>query len=241
MLVRRIFGTCRPQFKLRAPAQSPAISRHYSRSPHDEAEGLIYPDSPSKNHWDLPSFLSYADRAGLDRASTVYKGTLFEYTVGASLARYGFYLRRVGGASDAGIDLLGTWTLPRPRSAPRATLRVLVQCKFEKKKPGPRHIRELEGSFAGAPAGWAGDGVVGFMVSRMEATKGMREALGRSSRPMGYLACGEGGEVRQMLWNGRAEEEGLGGLGVVVRRFEDGRAGELVLTMNGAPVPLIEG
>lgn len=72
-------------------------------------------------------------------------------------------LRRVGGKSDGGIDLLGWWWLPLcsadavmppdngskpwPDSdvLPRRRLRVLAQCKAEKKKFGPNYVREMEG------------------------------------------------------------------------------------------------
>lgn len=72
-------------------------------------------------------------------------------------------LRRVGGKSDWGIDLLGWWWLPLcsadavmpagdaskkwPDSdiLPRRRLRVLAQCKAEKKKFGPNYVREMEG------------------------------------------------------------------------------------------------
>ncbi|KAG5644361.1 hypothetical protein DXG03_008658 [Asterophora parasitica] len=58
-------------------------------------------------------------------------------------------LRRVGGRSDGGIDLLGWWWLP-PLNAPdtnasRRRLRVLAQCKAEKKKMSPKYVREMEG------------------------------------------------------------------------------------------------
>ncbi|KAG6853071.1 hypothetical protein C0991_007063 [Blastosporella zonata] len=58
-------------------------------------------------------------------------------------------LTSVGGKSDGGIDLLGWWWLPQLDAshinAPRRRLRVLAQCKAEKKKIGPKFVRELEG------------------------------------------------------------------------------------------------
>lgn len=66
-------------------------------------------------------------------------------------------LRRVGGKSDGGIDLLGWWWLPpsdSPNASPdktlntpprRRRLRVLAQCKAEKKKTSPKYVREMEG------------------------------------------------------------------------------------------------
>lgn len=65
-------------------------------------------------------------------------------------------LRHVGGARDGGVDLRGWWWVPRiamPATEFAAgencggvrRLRVLAQCKAEKKSVGPRAVRELEG------------------------------------------------------------------------------------------------
>ncbi|KAK4238395.1 hypothetical protein C8A03DRAFT_33589 [Achaetomium macrosporum] len=198
---------------------------------------LIYPSAPSPHHTDLPTFLAYAARTNLDPSSTVYVGTHFEYTVSAALARYGLSLRRIGGVSDCGIDLLGTWSLPSCSARGRGPLRVLAQCKAVQ-RPGPHLIRELEGAFVGAPAGWRGlVGVVGLLVTEKPATKGIRDALGRSRWPMGFVACSREGRVEQFLWNRRAEDEGLEGLGVATRHVNVKREGEprteLVLTWRG--------
>lgn len=213
---------------------------------------LIYPDAPSSHHADLASFLSYARRTGLDETSTVYIGTHYEYSAAAALRRYGFYLRRIGGASDHGVDLVGTWTLPsrppqqlqqQPRSQKRQQqqpppMRVLIQCKAGSgHKVSPQHVRELEGAFVGAPAGWRGGGVLGVLATERPATKGVRDALGRSRWPLAYMCCSrEGGVVSQMLWNRAAEELGLEGYAVVPRRGGGGEESALVLMHNGAVV-----
>ncbi|ROV91702.1 hypothetical protein VMCG_09250 [Cytospora schulzeri] len=129
---------------------------------------LHYPEPPTANHNDLASFLNYVERSGLDRKSTLYVGTHYEYTVAQVLSKYGFYLQRVGGHSDYGIDLLGTWTVPSS-SEP---LRVLIQCKAISRKSSPNLMRELEGAFVGAPVGWKGHGVLGIFVTEKTATKG---------------------------------------------------------------------
>lgn len=195
---------------------------------------LIYPESPSSQHKDLVTFLAHAKRTGLDEESTVYVGTHYEYTVAQALARYGFHLKRIGGASDFGIDLLGTWTPPSTSHR----LKILIQCKAGA-LIGPRMIRELEGAFVGAPAGWRGKGVLAWLVGERPATKGVREGLGRSKWPMGYVFCERGARVRQVIWNRRAEEEGLEGFGVTSRFVDAGDVQELVLMRNGRILPLL--
>ncbi|KAF7800360.1 hypothetical protein EIP86_011610 [Pleurotus ostreatoroseus] len=61
-------------------------------------------------------------------------------------------LQRVGGASDGGIDLQGWWWLPTSVGEPHSDnpadnrrMRVLAQCKAEKRKIGPAYLREMEG------------------------------------------------------------------------------------------------
>jgi hypothetical protein len=179
--------------------------------------------------------LEYAKRSGLDEKSTVYVGTHYEYTVSYSLSKYGFYLRRIGGASDYGTDLLGTWTPPTTSH----TMRVLVQCKAGQ-RVGPHYVREMEGAFIGAPVGWRGPGVLGLLVAEKPATKGIRDSLARSRWPMGYVTCSKEGAVQQMIWNRRAEEEGLEGLGVVARHGAGGQEPELVLMKDGKTLPHID-
>ncbi|KAF2101822.1 hypothetical protein NA57DRAFT_11109, partial [Rhizodiscina lignyota] len=167
----------------------------------------------STQHNDLNSFLQYAKSNGTSQTSTVYVGTLYEYTVIESMKRFGFDLTRTGKASDLGIDLLGHWTVP---SLP-VPIRTLVQCKARSKKLRPENVRELEGAFSGAPAGWRGDGVLGFLVAAESATKGMRDALVRSKWPLGFLQVSRGGAVEQFLWNHSAAEKGLEGMGVTAK------------------------
>ncbi|KAJ3485471.1 hypothetical protein NLI96_g4940 [Meripilus lineatus] len=60
-------------------------------------------------------------------------------------------LHRIGGRSDGGVDLQGWWWLPTSEEAlhqdhtHRRRIRVLAQCKAEKKKISPKYVREMEG------------------------------------------------------------------------------------------------
>ncbi|KAL4933368.1 uncharacterized protein BDV17DRAFT_287039 [Aspergillus undulatus] len=183
------------------------------------------PPSASPSHNDISSFLDYAQRTALSESTTTYQGTLYEYTVQSHLRNSAFNLYRVGGRSDLGVDLQGTWHVgASPVTDP--PVRVIVQCKALKTKIGPNIVRELEGVTARHFRG-AGTGA-GVLVSPREATRGVREALGRSGMPLVWMMVGREGRVRQVLWNGRVEGLGLGlgGLGVDVlyhpATFEDG-------------------
>ncbi|KAJ7434749.1 hypothetical protein B0H11DRAFT_2164585 [Mycena galericulata] len=68
--------------------------------------------------------------------ATVHRGNIFEERSMKVLQDHlSMSLRRVGGKSDGGIDLMGWWR----------RLRVLAQCKAEKKKASPNYVREMEG------------------------------------------------------------------------------------------------
>lgn len=226
---------------LRVPAvlglSSSSCPRWTARRPNSSTTtNLNYPEPTTTNHHDLASFLDHAERSGLDPKSTLYVGTHYEYLVAQILSRYGFYLRRIGGHSDYGTDLLGTWTVPSSKEP----LKVLVQCKAIARKSAPNLIRELEGAFVGAPVGWRGHGVLGLFVTENPATKGVRDSLGRSRWPMGFVSCTRDGRVQQMLWNQRAEEEGLEGMGVGMRYAGDEGESQLLLTWKGRHIVLAE-
>lgn len=107
----------------------------------------------------------YATRRSLStdvvpRLSTVHQGNAFEERSLALLHKtMSMSLKRVGGREDGGIDLLGWWWLPAATNDPllnhdniatssssnRRRIRVIGQCKAEKKKLGPKFVRELEG------------------------------------------------------------------------------------------------
>ncbi|WWC73758.1 uncharacterized protein I206_107730 [Kwoniella pini CBS 10737] len=96
----------------------------------------------------------------LKRRTTLEIGTSFEkHALRYLNDKLYMNLRRVGGAGDGGIDLRGWWWLPKSKNEIPITynsifepngngikrIRIIVQCKAEKKKIGPRSIRELEG------------------------------------------------------------------------------------------------
>lgn len=202
-----------------------------------KSKQLQYPEPPTKEHHDRPSYLHYATRTGLDLATTTYNGTLYEYTVRESLLRLGISVQRVGGAFDNGIDLVGTWSLPQIRDV----LKVIISCKLQNgtTQTGPRLIRELEGAFVGAPLGWREAGVLGMLVAPKKATKGIREALGRSRWPMGCAMCSTEGVITQLLWNKRAADVGLGHFGVGLRHAGNDPTGkEVVMLWKGEAVNL---
>lgn len=165
---------------------------------------------PSPNHNDLSSFLHYANLTRIPQSSTTYVGTHYEYTVQQSLRQQGLTLQRIGGRDDAGVDLVGTWHIPQTEHP----VRVFVQCKALRNKPGPNIVRELEGAFRSPqPVGWRTDQKVGILVCTREATKGVRDAISRSSSPLLFLMVQQDGTLQQALWNIEVVKLGLGMLG----------------------------
>ncbi|KAH0368121.1 hypothetical protein KCU65_g4107, partial [Aureobasidium melanogenum] len=203
-------------------------SKKRTRKPKMPQEDQLAITHGSLHHTSLSEFLNYAETANLSPTSTVYRGTHYEYTVLEALSRLAFSLTRVGRASDLGIDLLGSWALP---SHPKP-LNVLIQCKAE--APKPSMIRELEGAVAGAPVRYRGEGTIAILAAAKEATKGVRDAVGRSGLPMAYLNITTEGKIRQFVWNHAAVACGLEGVDVALRYLVDGDS-EVTLTWKGVP------
>jgi len=82
--------------------------------------------------------------------------------------------------------------------------------------------------------------VLGFLVADKKATKGIREALGRSRWPMGFIFCSREGVVEQMTWNLKAAEQGLEGFDVV-RRHTPGGGQQVALAFRGERLPFVGG
>ncbi|KAI7164357.1 hypothetical protein KC349_g786 [Hortaea werneckii] len=216
-------------------ASSAKTTRRRKSSTNDEVPPRLLPPTSQKHH-DLASFLEYAERTSLNPTSTVYRGTHFEYTAAQALGDYAFKLRRTGRSNDLGIDLVGHWHLPASSATTAGSdtpdagaaghaMPVLVQCKASKLTPSM--VRELEGAYIGAPAGWRGDGVLAVLVSTVPATKGVSAAVQRSQWPLAVMQIERDGILKQFLWNAKAAEAGLTGLGVTTKYAtktgEDGR------------------
>ncbi|KAM0712416.1 hypothetical protein Q7P37_011512 [Cladosporium fusiforme] len=196
----------------------------------------------SKDHYDLESFLAFAERNRLNTESPVYKGTHYEYTVMESLKSFGFHLQRSGKSNDKGIDLLGHWNLPGEPSQ----MKVLIQCKVSRANPST--VREMEGAYAGAPSEWQGDNVLALVASSKAMTKGAVEGVQRSPSPLGALHIDTDGIARQFIWNTIAGERGLAGVGVTLKYLETQTRNSLApkgttevlktvsLTWNGKPL-----
>ena len=208
------------------------ISKTRKKAP--KPSQLIYPEAPSKEHSDLATFLSYVERTSLNKNSTVYRGTHYEYTVADTLSQYGFLLKRVGGQSDRGMDLLGIWTLPSTSH----TFKVILQCKAGARSASPMYIRELKGALAAAPPGWRGTDVLGLLVGEKPATKGVQKEMHTADVALGYVCCTKEGEVAQLLWNLKAQEMGLDGVSVGIKYGED--KNQLVLFRGGEMLPLLQ-
>jgi hypothetical protein len=238
MFGRHIFKTARlrpisrKQFGLsKTKRKEFEITKATEKNVTETRRALIAPGSDQHN--DLPSFLNYASRHNLSATAPVYIGTHYEYIVASSLPSLGFTLTRTGRQSDYGIDLLGHWQIP---SLP-APVRVLLQCKAHSKPLTPANVRELEGAFNGAPPAFRGGGVFGFLAATTQATKGMRDALIRSSYPMGFVQVTDEGKILQFVWNHVATQSGLEGMGATARftplRDGTGVEEEIALTWKG--------
>lgn len=161
-------------------------------------------------HNSLATFIDYTSAADLDRESTVFRGTLHEYAVLSTLTHdYNFTLRRVGGQDDKGVDLRGTWHLPH------ADVPVVVQCKNESKKIGPRCVREVGGVIM---LHEAEAGTVALVASTSSYTPLAVQAMMTASAPLClavFAPYEDGHALRQLIWNTAAGKV-LGALDVKV-------------------------
>ena len=122
---------------------------------------------------------------GVNLTSTVYRGAAFETrSLNVLQAHLSMSLKNVGGKSDGGIDLQGWWwlppskhpppalfTLPGIDGIPRRRIRILGQCKAEKKKMGPNYVRELEGVLGRHNTQPGRSPAVGLLISESAFTR----------------------------------------------------------------------
>ncbi|WPG97382.1 Hypothetical protein R9X50_00015700 [Acrodontium crateriforme] len=202
------------RISLNCDGDAPATQRtRKRRTSLGSSPARLQASSVNKNHHDLASFLDYAARVKLNSRTNVYIGTHYEYIVVHALRSFQFELHRTGRSNDLGIDLVGSWKLPQ-RSGDISPMKVLIQCKAV--KPTPSMVRELEGVHVGAPVGWNGTDALALLVANQEGTKGVREALQRSTRPMGFMQVTREGVIKQLTWNHAAAQAGLGDLGLTL-------------------------
>ncbi|KAG0128019.1 hypothetical protein HOY82DRAFT_46806 [Tuber indicum] len=168
-------------------------------------------------HYDLESFLKYAKGIALPTHTTVYVGTLYEYTVKEALKSFGMSLERTGGRDDRGVDLRGTWTIPNLPSEQSQKPRVydaLVQCKCTKIHPAA--IRELDGTVSSKKPE-----TIGILAAPEHCSPGIRKHMSMSPRPLMYLCLGgKEGIVEQIIWNTSASVL-LPGVGVRAIHLKD--------------------
>jgi hypothetical protein len=86
--------------------------------------------------------------------SHVHRGAAFErHCLQLLQDQFSMDLRRVGGRNDGGIDLVGWWWIPTGTenaiesggAGGARRIRVIAQCKSERKKFKPSYVREMEG------------------------------------------------------------------------------------------------
>jgi Protein of unknown function (DUF2034) len=133
-------------------------------------------------------------------------------------------LRCVGGKADGGVDLIGWWWVPSlSTSAANATpasgfnppahnlsrevirrrrIRVLAQCKAQKRKTGPGHVRELEGvaSTFRLMGGIINKGAVGVEIDEEGGEMRVEEGVG----PLAALLVSEAPFTRATLLRAQA-------------------------------------
>jgi hypothetical protein len=140
----------------------------------------------------LTEFLS---KSTINKQSTVYKGTLFEYQTLASFSRLeGVELTRVGGAGDGGIDLRGQWICAS------FNVNLVVQCKNVKAGITPDNIRSLIGVSSQYKKN-----VIGILATSTEKkySRSIIQQLTKSSVPLG-LAMIQDTTIKSLLFNKRA-------------------------------------
>ncbi|ANB11348.1 Rrg7p [Sugiyamaella lignohabitans] len=122
-------------------------------------------------HHDLKSYIRYTNCNNVNQKSTVFRGTLYEYSVQHILMSHLKFkgVVRSGRAGDKGVDLLGNWK----------KLLALVQCKSSTVKTGARLFREMAGVYNIFVAGSKDEGKAVIIIASPASitSHGMREFL----------------------------------------------------------------
>ncbi|KAK9371316.1 hypothetical protein V1509DRAFT_614296 [Lipomyces kononenkoae] len=179
----------------------------------------------TKYHNSLETFLQYAKHQGLPVHTTYYVGTIYEYVVLDSLTKNArMSLEHSGGTGDNGVDLRGTMsTYKFQESVP-----VVVQCKYEQKKPGAGLFRELEGTLVNA-----NPNTLAVLAAPLPATPAGKRVLASSEKAIAFcqiLGYEDGGIMSQMIWNNTADKL-LRGLRVT-QIYEERKAGGKPITVQ---------
>lgn len=150
-----------------------------------------------------PSLLRQLSGPALPRRGTqssVFLGRQYEMACQRLLRTIGIDSRLMGGPSDGGIDLQGSWCL-EPRAdetstgtggssvsqpdrhsfLPSPKVPVIVQCKYITRTCPPAYVRELEGTLGRWP------GSIGLLISSKVASRACVEAISISSAPLLFL------------------------------------------------------
>jgi hypothetical protein len=89
------------------------------------------------------SSLMTSARYASEAPSAHARGLSFELAAVALLQSHGMTVRRCGGASDEGIDLIGWWDLPQQPRLP-----LIGQCKRHTKSASTAQLRDFEHAMA---------------------------------------------------------------------------------------------
>lgn len=129
--------------------------------------------------------------------SNVEKGTTFELLTENCLSKWGFRLRRVGGANDRGVDLRGYWMIPKP-VFPKTTdgnwQPVVVQCKAYKTKVMPSDVREMKGTLSQESAG-----TLAILASSAGFSKKAMDDMYGAETPLVLAVIKEGGICQRFI------------------------------------------
>lgn len=138
------------------------------------------------------------------------KGTYFEQKVLEMIQKYPVQLRRVGGRGDGGVDLRGSFQLTHGNP-----FDLLVQCKHEQRKPGPKYIRELEGVLSRESSR-----AIGLLASSNNWTTATRSQFQYSQYPLIGLVLNTAEWNIRHLWINLKLQKEIPGLVVANKSLE---------------------